>query len=229
MTPRRPSWPGSARSLSSPNTSALERVRDLEEERAAGHLDVGRRGRVRVLLLVPEEENRLPVQLVGEQRGDVDLLVLRRQRRHGSVQVEVAAGRRALADQPQEAPAVEGVNTAEALHLRGEEAGGGARVLDVEPSLAREDVELDVVARPNRRVEVDGPSVARAGALEVDVLPVVAVDRDARQPVPGARLHGVEEPAARKDLALARQRIDGADVAVVDPETQERVGEPVDS
>jgi len=51
--------------------STLERVRQFEEDDSAGQLDVGRRLGIRVLLLVPEEEDRLPVQLVSEQRRDV--------------------------------------------------------------------------------------------------------------------------------------------------------------
>src|SRR5262245_14154118 len=175
----------------------LERVRELEkklpgdgDELVVVRLDPRRKLRGQdARLPVSDEQHRLPVELVAEQKGAVEAALLCG---HGeAVQGRVALRLDVLPDETDERPRREGVGHLEARNDRGEETLLPSIRVDVEPSPVRVDVELQMVLRPERSHDAEIAAFSRPHVLEVDLVPEESEESDARDAPRGIDLHRV--------------------------------------
>jgi len=118
------------------------------------------------------------------------------------IERRIAVGANVLADQAEVRARVERVGRLEPLDLRVEEA---LAVLDVEEAVFGVGDELEMVGRPDRRVEGDLRPVARARVREVDLFADPAVEVEPVDDAAGVRLGLLEGP---RGLDRAVPRLD---------------------
>src|SRR5262249_6062020 len=150
---------------------------------------------------VTQEEDGLPVELVGEERRTVEVAALLRDGKRVKGRVTICF--HVLSDQSQKRAGGKGVGGLQTRDLSGEEPSGAALAgSDVQPLAVAGEVECQGVRGGNGGLGRDLAGISRAGVGGVDVLAGVAVDGEARDPAGWVELHEKAGVVAGDDLPL---------------------------